>query len=111
MPELPEHALEDVVWLRARDQQPAVEEPGRHAAHPELERPARLSVESFEVGAVSHGIEDLGLLQAHRSPLLHQHALVADVTPPRPVRVEKPWMEVVEDTALSRVFAEYQRFA
>src|SRR5947209_13413651 len=97
-----EGVLEYLVRLRSGDQQPLVDQPRRDPSGAELDRKARLLLDSPEVALPREHVGHVGLIEPHGGALLDKHVLVSDVASPRPVRVEQPWMKRLERSAVAR---------
>lgn len=109
VPEALEHAGEDVVGLSARHEHPFIDQPGWDAPGAKFDRGPRLSLDQLQVPLVSQGVDDLHFAHPSRSSLLDEHALVADVAAPRPVRVKQAGVKSVERAAFARELGEHQR--
>jgi hypothetical protein len=109
VPEALEHTRENVVWLRARDEHPLIDQPGWDAAGAKFDRGPRLHLDALQVPPVSQGVDDLAFVDPDGGSLLDQDALVADVTAPRPVGVKQARVKRVERAPLAREFGEHQR--
>jgi hypothetical protein len=106
-----QYPSEDLVRLGTGHEHALVDHPRRNPTRAQLQRDARLLLDSCQVAVVCQGLEDLALVEARFRAFLHKHPLITYVAAVRPVGAKQTHVQSVEHVSVTRQFGQHQRAA